>query len=157
MKTLLQGDDSPMIAFARLKPIDDGCKHFITIYITYITLDGATVHIIARVSSGSMKVPCIVVVFPRIAADPWKNHDQAEDATFKRARSLEPVNCPGETRGVRPLVRRESQVDRGSSCRVATLLSLLVMPVRVRGTSNLVTVTWGHHGRVPVGVSSSRG
>jgi hypothetical protein len=42
-----------------------------------------------------MKVPCIVVVFPRIAADPWKNHDQAEDdATFKRARSLEPVNCP---------------------------------------------------------------
>ena len=63
--------------------------------------------------------------------------------------------APSETRGVRHFVR-ESAADRGSSCRVATL-SLLVMPVRVRGTSNLVMVTWGHHGRVPVGVSSSRG
>src|SRR5216683_8342429 len=49
----LKLDHEDLIAGGRLanclcttaKPINDGCKHFITIYIT---LDGATVHIIAR-------------------------------------------------------------------------------------------------------------
>jgi len=84
-----------------------------------------------------MEVPCIVVVFPRIAADPWKNHDQAEDATFKRAvrwnRSTAPVKPAAygllfASRHWQPI---GVQVVASQHCRY------FVMQVRVRGTSNL--------------------
>ena len=91
-----------------------------------------------------MKVPCIVVVFPRIAADPWKNHDQAEDATFKRA-----ARCNNRSTST-PVKAAAYGLLFASRQPIGVLvvalsqhLSLLVMPVRVRGTSNLVTVTWG--------------